>query len=183
MVLRDNNERRFDIFVRRVLRGLVLAPGMQSRARSLEYTNLIMYIGANEDIFLFKAITSRPADLEDMRQMAETGSLDWDKIVEEANGQPTPWRWIGRLYGRLVELEEETNIITPITKKLQADAEIAAAIEILASKMESGSLTLKEAAAILKEEDHAFVDAVFSRMEEYGIAVREEKIYTLYMAL
>ncbi len=178
-VLRDSHERRFDVFVKRVLKGLVLTQKMWQRAKKTKYGNLSVSVAAMEDIFLFKSITSRPADLEDMRTIAETGAMAWEHIITEANNQPTPWRWVGRLYGRLIELEDIANIVAPITKILEPEAELAAAMELLIHKLGSGPLSLQEAAAILQEEDVSFVDNVFARMEQYDLVINEDGRFRL----
>ncbi len=178
-VLRDQEERRFDIFVKQVLKGLTLTTDMQDRGKTIEYSHLKILIGSNEDIFLFKSITSRPADLEDMRNLARTGSIDWKVIEREANNQPTPWRWIGRLYGRLTDLEEEYKIWTPLTNGLQREAEIAAAIELLLSTLQDRTLDTQEAARSLRENDMKFIEAVFNRMKDHGLVTEENGRYQL----
>ena len=114
-----------------------------------------------------------------MQQLAETGAMDWNTIIKEANNQPTPWLWIGRLYGRLKELEEKTNITTPITKKLEPEAEIAAAIAILLSKLETRPLSLQDAATILQEDEEAFVKNVLTRMEQNQLITKKDTKYLL----
>jgi hypothetical protein len=58
----------FDIFDRQVCRALELSTGMKSRARLYRtFGSLQVHLMAPEDIFLFKGITEREADLDDMR--------------------------------------------------------------------------------------------------------------------
>jgi len=76
-ILRDIKGFQFDIFHKLVCRGLEITDRMEKRAefyRSLG--NLDVYMMASEDIFLFKSITEREADILDMRTLAERG-LDW----------------------------------------------------------------------------------------------------------
>jgi hypothetical protein len=174
VVLKDKSERRLDIFVDVVLSCLTYTSEMKGRARRLNYDNqLTIHVSSNEDIFLFKAITPRPRDLEDMEVLARTGTIDWDIIEREARNQPTPWKWIGRLFGRLRELETKAGIVTPLTRRLEKEAEMGQAIEILLGRFAGGPIEKEGAMRILKEEDEGFILDVLSAMEQYGL-VREK---------
>ena len=66
---------------------------MKSRARPYRtFGNLQVHVMAPEDIFLFKGITEREADLDDMRILAEIG-LDWKAIEAECLSQKRSGRW------------------------------------------------------------------------------------------
>lgn len=179
-VLKDEEERRIDVFVKTVLGRLTYTEPMKSRAKAMPFGDkLIIRISSIEDIFLYKSITSRPRDLEDMENLARTGDMNWGSIENEARDQPTPWRWVGRLYCRLGELEDKTGIVTPIAKHLEKEAEIAQAIEILIDKLEGGSLTKENAMSILGKRKEAFVNKVFSAMKHYKLIKEEEGKYHL----
>lgn len=92
-VLRDVEGNRIDVFVKAVMGCLTYTDTMKSRSRKISPGGkLTVHVSSNEDIFLYKAITSRPRDLEDMENLARTGGLDWDVIEREARNQPTPWK-------------------------------------------------------------------------------------------
>jgi hypothetical protein len=62
---------------------------MNTRAHNLwDKGKLKIQIASKEDVFLFKGITEREADLEDMRLLAESG-LNWKTIQQECQNQST----------------------------------------------------------------------------------------------
>lgn len=78
---------RFDIFDRKVIRKLRLSDGMRERAEEVfKGSKLQVYALSNEDIFLFKGVSGRSRDVNDMVQLVETG-LAFDVIVEEFQNQ------------------------------------------------------------------------------------------------
>lgn len=179
MVLKDEEERRIDVFVRVVLGSLTYTESMKGRAGIFSFGDkLTIRTSSNEDIFLYKAITSRPRDVNDMEALARTGDLDWDIIEDEARNQPTPWKWIGRLFSRLGELEDETGIVTPLTSRLEKEAEIAQALEILLAVIEDRAIDRQEATQILRE-DEKFVDEVIAAMIVYGLIKEDGGKYIL----
>jgi len=180
VVLKDGATRRIDVFVRVVLKGLAYSESMRSRASSICFGDtLTIRISSNEDIFLFKSITSRDRDLADMEALARTGDIDWETIEEEARSQPTPWKWIGRLFGRLIELEVKTGIVMPLTSRLRKEAEIGQAIEILLEILKANPIGRVEAMRILEEDEGAFIDEVFSAMERYGLVTEKDRKFHL----
>ena len=178
IVLRDDEERRIDVFVKVVHKGLIYKDTMKSRAKEIQFNeSLIIRVSSNADIFLYKSITSRHRDLEDMEILARTGDVDWEIIKAEARSQPTPWKWLGSLYGKLLELEERTGIVTPLMS-LEEEAEIAQAIEILIRALDNNPLDKEEAECILGE-DERFVHDVLTAMKRYGLVKETDGIYHL----
>lgn len=80
-----DDECRFDIFDRKVIRKLQLSDGMKRRAEPVyNGSNLRVYGLSNEDIFLFKGVAGRPRDTDDMAQLVQAGrGLDFDIVVGE----------------------------------------------------------------------------------------------------
>lgn len=78
---------RFDIFDRKVIRKLSLTDGMRERSQEV-FAGSKLYVQAlsNEDIFLFKGVSGRSRDVNDMVQLVETG-LAFDVIIEEFKNQ------------------------------------------------------------------------------------------------
>src|SRR3989304_4715716 len=73
-VLRDAKGFQFDLFHRQVCRGLEITKRMEKRAEPCKTLGkLDVYMMAPEDVFLFKSITEREADILDMRSLAERG--------------------------------------------------------------------------------------------------------------
>lgn len=85
LMLDKDDECRFDIFDREVIRKLRLSDGMKGRAEAVfEGSNLQVHALSNEDIFLFKGVAGRPRDTDDMAQLVQAGrGLDFDIVVEE----------------------------------------------------------------------------------------------------
>jgi len=89
LLLDKDDECRFDIFDREVIRKLRLSDGMASRAEMVfDGSQLQVKALTNEDIFLFKGVAGRPRDTDDMAQLvrAERG-LDFEIISEEFHSQ------------------------------------------------------------------------------------------------
>ncbi len=172
IILVKEDKTRFDIFVERVCGCLIYSKNMKQRAEPLEYgNNLTVYVSSIEDIFLFKSITSRPADLEDMSKLALMG-IEWAKIEQEAREQPQSWKWIAKLYGRLLELKDEYKVNSPLISKLKDEWEISQSIGILLGRVETAPITFREAQEVLQEPDEGFVLKVLGEMEKKKLVTR-----------
>ncbi len=176
-VLVKDDGTRIDIFVDRICGKLTYSEQMARRARMLRYgDNLRIFVSSKEDIFLFKAITSRPADLEDMATLALT-DVDWKIIETEARQQPDAWLWIAKMYGRLLELKDEYQIESPLVKELKDEWEISQAMGILLGAIEKSPITFREAKDILQEPDDGFVNDVLETIVKRGLVRRESEKY------
>jgi len=87
-----------------------------------KYGRLEIRLISPEDIFLFKSMTEREGDLDDMALLAERG-LDWQAILDECVLQSSEVILEGFLAVRLQELEEEKGIASPIRANLEEIAE------------------------------------------------------------
>jgi len=117
-VLRDTKGFQFDLFHRQVCRGLEITKRMEERAELYRtFGKLNVYLMAPEDVFLFKSITEREADILDMRSLAERG-LNWDAIKKECTLQEKRRIWEYFLVYRLEELKSRFGIEAPIIKEL-----------------------------------------------------------------
>ena len=172
-VLEGKDGVRFDIFVVKVCNALTFSQGMKSRAQKrYDKKMLKLHVSSIEDIFLFKAITSRPDDLADMATI--TGKeIQWNIIKDEVKTQPDNWKWISRLYLRLLELEDEYGIPSPLKTELREEAEIAEAIGILIMRWENSSFSFDDAKETLNEDDNSFIRTVLQEMKQLNII--EEK--------
>jgi hypothetical protein len=176
-VLERKDGVRFDIFIEKVCNALSFSRGMKDRAEKVydrEYLKL--YVASIEDIFLFKAVTTRPDDLADMATLAGK-EIQWNIIEMEARSQNESWKWIGRLHGRLEELEEEYGIPSPLKTKIREEAEIAQAIDILMGRLEDGPISMEKAAEALGEDGFDFVEKVLKEMERLEIVDENNSIY------
>ena len=176
-VLVKEDKTRFDIFVKKVCGCLTYSETMKQRAEPLEYgNNLTVYVSSVEDIFLFKSITSRPADLEDMSKLVLMG-IDWAKIEQEARQQPQSWEWVAKLYSRLLELKDEYKVNSPLIRKLKNEWEISQSMGILLGRVETTPITFREAQEVLEEPDEEFVQMVLGEMENKELVTRRHGKY------
>ena len=106
----------WDIFVGRVCGGLLFSKDMQKRAKPFKnLSNIKTYLASPEDIFIFKAVTSRPRDREDMFSLFSHG-LDAGIIRSEILNQAQldeDKAWLSYFFVGLDELVNEYNIIFP----------------------------------------------------------------------
>jgi len=144
-VLENREGFRWDIFHKQVCRALVISESMISRTtRVFEEGNLSAYLLSKEDIFLFKGITERDLDLEDMASLAESG-INWNTIVTEClqQSKSSGTIWEAALYERMVDLREKYGIRSPFEKRLRAIAEGKMTDRRLITIIERGSNTVK----------------------------------------
>ena len=115
-VIENEEGFRWDIFVNIVCGGLTLSKEMRSRAQLFKKLNHItIHLVSPEDIFIFKAVTSRPRDREDMFALFSHG-LDIKIIKEEIRRQArldTNKAWLSYFFFGLDELTEEYKVIFP----------------------------------------------------------------------
>ena len=118
MIYRNDDGMQFDLFNRTVCRKLEVSSRMVSRSEILRtYGKLEVRLISPEDIFLFKGMTERERDLDDMARLAE-GGLKWDVIRRECALQPKRQIWELFLFVKLQELEESHGIRAPIKQEL-----------------------------------------------------------------
>ncbi|MBU0761662.1 MAG: hypothetical protein KKD39_01440 [Candidatus Altiarchaeota archaeon] len=87
---------RVDVFLKRVCGVFGFSEGMKKRSvRGFDSGNLVNMVCAPEDVFLFKSVTSREKDLDDMYSIFK-GGLDWRVVEDEFRGQV---KGIGRKLG------------------------------------------------------------------------------------
>jgi hypothetical protein len=153
-VLRDDEGFQLDLFYKRVCRGLEITRRMEERAEFFgTFGKLYVYLMAPEDIFLFKGVTDREADLDDMRVLAEAG-IDWDTVKEECMLQERRRIWEDFLANKLLELRERYGIESPIIKGLVK----AADFQLVKIVFEG----------IIRDGNHTFAEIVRAVKEKYG---------------
>lgn len=113
-ILRNKDGFQVDLYNKQVCRGLEITDRMERRAEFFKsFVNLDVYLIAPEDIFLFKSITEREADLLDMRTLVERG-INWDTVKKECLLQEKRKIWESFLVVRLEELKAKYGIEAPI---------------------------------------------------------------------
>jgi hypothetical protein len=98
---------QLDLFNRVVCNALELRETVVSRANHHKDINkLHVYLMSLEDITLFKAITEREADLEDIRTLTEAG-IDWNIVETECLNQKESGVWADFVLKKISELNEK----------------------------------------------------------------------------
>jgi len=114
-------ESRIDVFLKQVGKMLFLSESMLKRAKEYKaYGNLIVYLVSNEDIFLFKAMTSREGDIYDCDRIIKERidyNIVYNEIVEQSKSGK---KWFFWVYEGLCRLENHNKIKTPIKNKVFA---------------------------------------------------------------
>jgi len=110
---------RLDLFVKRVCNALSISESMEKRAETLgKYDKLVVKMVSNEDIILFKGITERPGDADDMAVIVWMSKINWNLILNECIYQSRKRSWYGLFYDKLSEIRERHGIDAPIKKQL-----------------------------------------------------------------
>lgn len=110
---------RIDLFLQKVGKMLTFTPAMIERATVYrKVRQLTVALASNEDIFLFKSMTSRPGDVKDCQLLIQTG-LEWkavfNEIVEQSQDKD---KWFFWTFEKICIIENESNISIPIKSKL-----------------------------------------------------------------
>jgi predicted transcriptional regulator/DNA-binding transcriptional ArsR family regulator len=88
VVFEKDGSPRYDIFVEVVAGKLQLTEEMKRRVdQVIEYGNLRLHLLSLTDIFLFKSITEREGDLEDIALITRQASVDWNQLLDEVKRQ------------------------------------------------------------------------------------------------
>ena len=118
-ILENADGFRLDIFSKTVCNALSLSAGMQRRAEPLGmFGKLEVVLVSNEDVVLFKGITERARDADDIAAVVRSARIDWKVILEECKAQSMEHKWYGLLYNKLAEIEEKHGISAPILREL-----------------------------------------------------------------
>lgn len=119
VMMENQSGMRFDIFVQTVCRKIKVTSTMVARSKlHSKYGNLEISLISPEDMFLFKSVTEREGDLDDMARLAERG-LNWRTILDECVLQSGEVILEGYLAVRLQELEEQRGTVSPIRSELE----------------------------------------------------------------
>lgn len=178
---------RWDLFINKVCNALILSEEIKQRAKQLyKGSNLTVIIASKEDVFLFKGITEREADLDDMRILSESG-LDWKLISKECQMQSAmagvPWEMA--LSQNLQDLNRRYHIDSPIAKEIRRVAEEKLGIlsrETLLKEVANGNNTVKSIAVKIRQPPY-FVRAELKRLEKAKLiwADKNHKPFKFYI--
>lgn len=170
-ILENKEGFRWDLFLNKVCGKLTLSAEMQNRANSLyQGSNLKVSIASKEDLFLFKGITTRDTDLDDIRILAQSG-LNWETIAQECKNQSqqTGLCWEDALYQNLQDLKTKYGIEAPIEKALRKTAEQKIIEVTLLGQIEKGNNTVSGIAKAIGEAPN-FVRVELQKLVFKGLA-------------
>ncbi len=112
---------RIDMFLQKVGQMLTFTPSMQKRVEFYKSFNLLnVYLASKEDIFLFKAMTPREADILDCDKLMAF-PLNYDIIFDEIKQQSiTGNKWFFWVFEKICAIENYTDKRIPIKSKIYA---------------------------------------------------------------
>ncbi len=120
-IMERRNSPRIDIFIKKVCGGLVLTKSMKERASlKIRYNNIKIHILSPEDIFLFKAFSSREGDLIDCERIILKTKINWNVILAEyIKQQKAREGFFGIvILDHLETLQKRSGMKIPVIKKL-----------------------------------------------------------------
>lgn len=170
---------RWDIFVNTVCGGLMLSREMILRSHLLKkFRQLTMYLVSPEDIFIFKAVTSRRRDREDMFTLFSHG-LDIKIIKNEIRRQAqldTSKGWLSYFFVGLDELIEEYNIIFPEYNWFLKIAEDEMMERLIVEFIKKKPRTINDLVMFLKCEEKE-IQQFLDKLQKNGNIVKKDDIY------
>lgn len=147
---------RWDLFVRVVCNGLQLSESMAKRSIELfTLKNISVHMLAPEDIFVFKSVTSRDRDREDMYTLFIRG-LDFEIIRDEIiwqNDNDHSFAWIAFFFDGLEEFADRYKISHSVIGELHDLAYHDMLAQMLIEQLKGGSKTFEELSRDLDSED------------------------------
>ncbi len=160
---------RYDIFVETVAGALQLTEEMRGRVdRTVEYGGLRLHLLSLTDIFLFKSITEREGDFEDIALITRQAGIDWGQLFEEVKRQDdvTGQYFSFAVLDTLDILKQRENIEPPIHSQL-----VSYCLEkaLLVSLQEPK--TIRDLRAELDFPDHRIYNKLRKLEDEGAIAV------------
>jgi hypothetical protein len=169
-ILENTDGFRWDLFLNKVCNALKLSKEIKKRSTALYQGDCLkISIASKEDLFLFKGITERETDLDDMGILAQSG-LDWDVINQECKSQSetSGVSWEDALYQNLIDLKAKYSIESPIEKPLRIVAERKIIETTLLKQIERGNNTIKSIAQEIKEPQN-FIRTELKQLANKGL--------------
>ena len=112
---------RIDVFAGKVCGALELSEGVRERSGKLVvFGKLEVRTFSNEDVVLFKSVTDRDRDVDDIAAIVKTASLDWNGIKSEIREQTLHYPNLPTLmFNKSIDLKEKHEISPPIVSWLK----------------------------------------------------------------
>ncbi len=147
LIMENQDGFRWDIFVNVVCGGLSLSSSMKERALTLfSMDRLSVHMLSLEDIFVFKSVTSRERDREDMYLLFLQG-LDFEVIRNEIikqNEQNRNAAWLAFFFNGLEELADRYSIVIPYFEDFHDMGYSDMLSQMILDHLKKGNATEKE---------------------------------------
>lgn len=180
-VLENTDRFRWDIFVNKVCGGLSFSKDMASRAKLFKNLKKIaIYLVSPEDIFIFKSVTSRPRDREDMFILFSHG-LDVNIVKKEIMQQSIrdeSRAWLAYFFVGLDELVEEYKVIFPDYDEFCIMAEKEMIERLTLEFVKKKPCTLDNLVSLLgcKQKD---ITKILNQLLKKGLITKKDGMYIL----
>lgn len=150
VIMERPDKMRFDVFTRKVCGKLEIDEKMQSRATPYRtFGNLEVYLMSGEDILLFKGMTERTADLDDMLVLVQRG-INWNTIRDACFAQKSS-QWADLLGTKLLDLKGRHGIDSPIIRDILDKADMDLLERSFKRIFGDGELSFKDLSNAVKE--------------------------------
>lgn len=147
LIMENQDGFRWDIFVNVICGGLKLSDAMVNRAVALfSMDRVSVNMISLEDIFIFKSVTSRERDREDMYLLFLQG-LDFNVIRDEMfwqNEENTNAAWLAFFFNGLEEVVERYSVVIPFFEEFEEMAYSDMLSQMILDRLKKGSATLDE---------------------------------------
>ena len=113
---------RIDLYNKRIPNSFTITKSAIKRAKAKKYGRLTVYIPADEDIFLMKAVSSRPKDMEDLEILLRRGDISWRDFIKEVETQDSELEEpiSHKVLWAIQELEDKLGVKIPYKRKLKS---------------------------------------------------------------
>lgn len=150
-ILENADGFRLDVFCKTVCGALSLSQRMEKRAEPFgKFGRLEVLLVSNEDVILFKAITQRARDADDIAAVVRAARINWDAILNECKEQSMEHKWYGLVYNKLAEIEEKHGISAQIMGEL-LELDKKTILEEAYAEMLSRGMKREDALALLRK--------------------------------
>ncbi len=147
LIMENQDGFRWDIFVNVVCGGLSLSGSMKERILTLfSMEKLSVHMLSLEDIFIFKSVTSRERDREDMYLLFLQG-LDFEVIRNEIirqNEQNRNAAWLAYFFNGLEELVDRYSIVIPYFEDFHDMGYNDMLSQMILDRLKKGNVTEEE---------------------------------------
>ena len=179
-VIENSDGFRWDIFVNVVCGGLMLSREMILRSNLFKkFKRLTVYLISPEDIFIFKAVTSRQRDREDMFALF-SHSLDIKIIKEEIRRQAqldTSKAWLSYFFVGIEELIEEYKVVFPEYEWFLKTAEDEMMERLIVEFIKKKPRTISDLVSLLKCEKKEIQDVLDKLQKNKNIVKKDDKYF------